>query len=80
MSRASDKSKDATDGKAESVGSLASEDEDEDDGGEDEDDLEDDGREETPNLYQNSSLGMYVPDPCFISVSANKLNHSGMEE
>jgi E3 ubiquitin-protein ligase HUWE1 len=54
MSRASDKSKDSAEGKANSVGSLASEEE-EDDG----EDMEDAGREETPDLYRNSSLGMY---------------------
>lgn len=57
MSRASDKSKDAVEGKADSVGSLASDEEGEEDDG---DDIEDAGREETPDLYRNSSLGMYV--------------------
>ena len=57
MSRASDKSKDAAEGKADSVGSLASDEEVDDDDG---DDMEDAGREETPDLYRNSSLGMCV--------------------
>jgi E3 ubiquitin-protein ligase HUWE1 len=58
MSRASDKGKDTAEGKVDSVGSLAS-----DDDGHDNDngpDVENDGREETPDLYRNSSLGMYV--------------------
>ena len=57
MSRASDKGKDITEGKADSVGSLASDEEEDDDNGAD---VEDNGREETPDLYRNSSLGMYV--------------------
>jgi hypothetical protein len=55
MSRASDKGKDVAEGKVDSVGSLAS-----DDGDHDNDNAADDGREETPDLYRNSSLGMYV--------------------
>jgi E3 ubiquitin-protein ligase HUWE1 len=55
MSRASDKSRETADGKVDSVGSLASDDDDDDDNG---DDVEDHGREETPDLYRNSSLGM----------------------
>ena len=63
MSRASDKAKDGADDKAESVGSLAS-DEDDDIDEEDEDEgVEDHEREETPDLYRNSALGMLVPPP-----------------
>jgi E3 ubiquitin-protein ligase HUWE1 len=54
MSRASDKGKDIAGGKVDSAGSLASD----DDGDENGDDMEDNGREETPDLYRNSSLGM----------------------
>lgn len=57
MNRASDKSKDAVEGKVDSVGSLASDEEVEEEDG---DDMEDVDREETPDLYRNSSLGMYV--------------------
>jgi E3 ubiquitin-protein ligase HUWE1 len=56
MSRASDKGKDAAEGKVDSVGSLASDEEEDDNGA----DVEGNGREETPDLYRNSSLGMYV--------------------
>jgi E3 ubiquitin-protein ligase HUWE1 len=49
MSRASGKIKDVTDGKSESTDS----DEDEENGGEA-------GREETPDLYRHSALGMCV--------------------
>ena len=55
MSRIADKSKEAGEGKVDGEGSLASEEEDDDD--DDEEDIDED-REETPNLYQNSSLGM----------------------
>ena len=51
MSRASDKQKDSTLDKPESVDSEVS-DEDEDA------EMEDADREETPDLYRNSSLGM----------------------
>lgn len=51
MNRASEKSKDGTEGKAQSVGSI-SEDEEEDI------DVEDAEREETPDLYRHSALGM----------------------
>ncbi|KIJ61312.1 hypothetical protein HYDPIDRAFT_31398 [Hydnomerulius pinastri MD-312] len=54
MSRTSDKSKDGVDGKAGSTGSVSDEDEDEDDI-----DVDDPGREETPDLYRNSALGMF---------------------
>lgn len=52
MSRSSSKtSKEVAEGaKAESASSSASE---------DDNDLEDTGREETPDLYRNSALGMY---------------------
>ncbi|KAL0955931.1 hypothetical protein HGRIS_002119 [Hohenbuehelia grisea] len=53
MSRTSGKGKDLPDGKATSVRSYMSEDDDDDD---DEDDAD---REETPDLYRNSALGMY---------------------
>ena len=54
MSRASEKNKDGGDGKVSQ--SVVSEDE---DGDEDIDvDLDDDDREETPDLYRNSALGM----------------------
>lgn len=50
MSRPSSKNKEfAGNTKAESISSLGSED----------DELEDEGREETPDLYRNSALGMY---------------------
>jgi E3 ubiquitin-protein ligase HUWE1 len=58
MSRASDKFKDSAGGKATSVESLASDEEDRDN--DNEADVDDNGREETPDLYRNSSLGMYV--------------------
>lgn len=51
MSRASDKHKDSP---IEEPGSVVSDISDE------EDDTEDAEREETPDLYRNSSLGMYV--------------------
>lgn len=50
MSRVSDKHKDTFAEEHESIGSDISEDED--------DDIEVEGREETPDLYRNSSLGM----------------------
>lgn len=51
MSRASDKQKDSPLDKPESVNSdMSDEDEDEE--------MEDAGRDETPDLYRNSSLGM----------------------
>ena len=64
MSQVFDKNKDTTKGKADSVGSLASEEEVE------EDDEEDTGREETPDLYRNPSLGMCVSifPPCIFLV------------
>lgn len=68
MSRASDKVKDTLDGKAESVGSLASEDDNDDDEDDGEDEPEDPTREETPDLYRNSALGMCVDLSLFISV------------
>jgi len=55
MSRASDKGKDTTEGKVDNTGSLASDEDDNDDGAE----AADNDREETPDLYRNSSLGMY---------------------
>lgn len=54
MSRTSNKSKDTAEGeKVESESSMGSEDD------EDEEMEEDTGREETPDLYRNSALGMY---------------------
>jgi E3 ubiquitin-protein ligase HUWE1 len=51
MSRASGKTKDSSDEKEDSVGSdIASEN----------DDTGQEPRQETPDLYRNSSLGMYV--------------------
>jgi E3 ubiquitin-protein ligase HUWE1 len=52
MSRASDKSKDGTEGKDQSVGSMSEDEEEEDI------DVEDVEREETPDLYRHSALGM----------------------
>jgi E3 ubiquitin-protein ligase HUWE1 len=52
MSRASEKAKDGGDGKVSQ--SAASEDEDEDENI----DVDDDDREETPDLYRTSALGM----------------------
>lgn len=60
MSRAADKTKEGGDDKAESVGSLASDDDDEIDDDNEEEEAEDRAREETPDLYRNSALGMYV--------------------
>ena len=52
MSRTSSKNKDAVEGqKADSVSSVGSE--------EDEEEVEDSDREETPDLYRNSALGMF---------------------
>jgi E3 ubiquitin-protein ligase HUWE1 len=53
MSRVSGKAKDSAEGRTESIESLGSEEDD-----------EDIGREETPDLYRNSALGMYVCSPC----------------
>ncbi|KAH8119411.1 hypothetical protein DFH11DRAFT_1782299 [Phellopilus nigrolimitatus] len=53
MGRASDKTKENQDKKSSSSSSLSSEEDDEDD------DMDNEGREETPDLYRNSSLGMY---------------------
>lgn len=64
MSRASDKAKDGADDKAESVGSLASDEDDEIDEDDEDEEVEDRGREETPDLYRNSALGMLV-DPSY---------------
>lgn len=50
MSRVSDKTKETLEEKAESVVS----------GDSDDDDAEEPVRENTPDLYRNSSLGMYV--------------------
>lgn len=50
MSRASGKGKEAMDGKTETVVSVSSDSEG--------DESEDAGREETPDLYRNSALGM----------------------
>ena len=53
MSRASEKAKDGDEGKADSAGTLSEE--------EEGDNIDDDApRDETPDLYRNSSLGMYV--------------------
>lgn len=52
MSRATEKAKDGGDGKVSQ--SVASEDEDEDENI----DVDDDDREETPDLYRTSALGM----------------------
>ncbi|KIJ18752.1 hypothetical protein PAXINDRAFT_167299 [Paxillus involutus ATCC 200175] len=54
MSRASEKLKDGTEGKAESTGSMSEEEEEEEDI-----DVDDAGREETPDLYRHSALGMF---------------------
>ena len=54
MSRASEKSKDGTEGKAQSVGSISEDEEEEDI------DVEDAARGETPDLYRHSALGMWV--------------------
>lgn len=52
MSRSSGKTKESIEGtKTESVSSLSSD--------EDDEELQDTGREETPDLYRNSALGMY---------------------
>lgn len=52
MSRTSNRNKDTVEGqKAESVSSIGSEDE--------EEEMQDAAREETPDLYRNSALGMY---------------------
>ncbi|KAG9316564.1 hypothetical protein JVU11DRAFT_2615 [Chiua virens] len=51
MSRASEKSKDGLEGKAQSVGSISDD--------EEEEDVEDAEREETPDLYRHSALGMF---------------------
>lgn len=60
MSRASEKSKDGTEGKVQSVGSIS-------EGEEEEDiDVEDAAREETPDLYRHSALGMCVSDCIFV--------------
>jgi len=50
MSRVSGKAKDTHEGRAESIDSLGSE----------EEDIGDIDREETPDLYRNSALGMYA--------------------
>jgi E3 ubiquitin-protein ligase HUWE1 len=71
MSRASGKGKISRDGKTESVSSTSSE---------DEDDVDDaTGREETPDLYRNSALGMYVIR-CFLAAFADQILYLGMEE
>lgn len=54
MSRASEKSKDGTEGKTQSVGSMSEDEEEEDI------DAEDVERGETPDLYRHSALGMWV--------------------
>ncbi|KAG6372317.1 hypothetical protein JVT61DRAFT_7757 [Boletus reticuloceps] len=53
MSRASEKAKDGSEGKAQSVGSISEDEEEEDIG------VEDAAREETPDLYRHSALGMW---------------------
>ncbi|THH06601.1 hypothetical protein EW145_g3974 [Phellinidium pouzarii] len=53
MGRASDKKKDSQDKKSSTSSPLSSEDE-------DEDEMDTEGRGETPDLYRNSSLGMYT--------------------
>lgn len=73
MSRASDKGKDTAEGKTHSVGSLASDEEAEEDSG---DDMEDAGREETPDLYRNSSLGMCVVHIFFLLFMSDHVNHA----
>lgn len=55
MSRASEKAKDGDEGKADSSDTLSDEDE-----GDDDIDVDDAARDETPDLYRNSALGMYV--------------------
>jgi E3 ubiquitin-protein ligase HUWE1 len=59
MSRSSDK-KDLSEGPAQTESSGSEEDDDDDDESDDDDDEmeEDEDREETPDLYRNSSLGM----------------------
>lgn len=54
MSRASEKSKDGPEEKTQSVGSMSEDEEEEDI------DAEDVEREETPDLYRHSALGMWV--------------------
>jgi E3 ubiquitin-protein ligase HUWE1 len=68
MSRSSAKSsKDAAGGaKAESAPSSDSE---------DDEDLEDTGREETPDLYRNSALGMYGGVGPALKLTGTRLNH-----
>ena len=57
MSRASSKTKETLEAnRADSVSSLNSDGE--------EDEVEDESRQETPDLYRNSSLGMYVHLAC----------------
>ncbi|KAI5123932.1 hypothetical protein M0805_006347 [Coniferiporia weirii] len=53
MGRATDKNKESQDRKSESSSSLSSDDE-------GDDDMDTEEREETPDLYRNSSLGMYA--------------------
>ena len=55
----SDKSKESADKKSLSS-TTVSEDEDDDEGTDDDEERETEGREETPDLYRNSSLGMYT--------------------
>ncbi|KAL4078441.1 hypothetical protein V8B97DRAFT_1881842 [Scleroderma yunnanense] len=57
MSRASEKAKEGGEGKADSTGTLSGEEEDEEDV-----DVDDLGRDETPDLYRNSALGMFGGD------------------
>lgn len=52
MSRTSTKNKDTVEGQKSESGSSGSEDE-------DDEEMQDPGREETPDLYRNSALGMY---------------------
>jgi E3 ubiquitin-protein ligase HUWE1 len=56
----SDKTKEGADKKSISSSSDSLEDDDEDENTDEDEEMEAEGRAETPDLYRNSSLGMYA--------------------
>lgn len=56
----SDRSKESGEKKGNDSPSVSSEDEDDDESGDEDEEMDTEGREETPDLYRNSSLGMYA--------------------
>ncbi|KAG6850146.1 hypothetical protein H0H93_000531, partial [Arthromyces matolae] len=73
MSRSTGKHKDTADGfKSETESSLSSDDDEDEDS-----DVDRDGREETPDLYRNSALGMYGGSTNFVGKEMDDAHYGG---